>query len=121
MSTTPTLTGTPDDDNEPERYLRLLPGPATEPGPSGPGESTDLKLTGDAETVHVGEVIEGVPVDPDDVPLTTTWTAITTRPRVPIIPAWLRSKHEFRARARVAADLAGYTVLFYLTRTPKYA
>src|SRR3954453_6619411 len=117
-TTTPTDVGTPGGDNEPERYLRLVAAPAIEPGPAGSGESPDLEPTGDAETVHVGEVIEGVPVDPDDVPLTTTWTAITTRPRVPIIPAWLRSKHEFRPRVRVAADLAGSTVLFYLTRTP---
>jgi DNA segregation ATPase FtsK/SpoIIIE, S-DNA-T family len=120
---TPTLTGTPDD-NEPERYLRLVPATAAEPAPAEPAESgpsTDLEPVGDAETVQVGEVIEGVPVDPDDVPLTTTWTSITTRPRVPIIPAWLRDRHEFQARVRVAADLAGYTVLFYLTRAPKYA
>jgi DNA segregation ATPase FtsK/SpoIIIE, S-DNA-T family len=118
-TTTPTNVGNPDDDNEPERYLRLVPAaPAIESGE--PGGSTDLEPVGDAETVPVGEVIEGVPVDPDDVPLTTTWTSITTRPRVPIIPAWMRSKLEFQARARVAADLAGYTFLFYLTRSPKF-
>lgn len=118
-TTTPTDLGTGAEDNEPERYLRLVPGGLAEPAEPGPG--TDLEPVGDAETVHVGEVIEGVPVDPDDVPLTTTWTSLTTRPRVPIIPAWLRDKREFGARARAARDLAGYTVLFYLTRTPKYA
>jgi hypothetical protein len=121
MTTTPTATGTPEE--EPERYLRLVPGGLAEPDtaiePAGPG--TDLEPGDDAEVLHVGEVIEGVPVDADDVPLTTTWATITTRPRVPIIPRWMRDQLEFRARVRVAADLAGYTFLFYLTRTPKYA
>jgi len=122
MTTTPTgptdVGGGPAD-GEPERYLRLVPAPPAIESAE-PGTSTDLEPVGDAETVAVGEVIEGVPVDPDDVPLTTTWTSITTRKRVPIIPAWMRSKLEFRARVRVAADLAGYMILFYLTRSPKY-
>ncbi|AGZ39600.1 ATP-binding protein [Actinoplanes friuliensis] len=121
MTTTPTTTGVPED--EPERYLRLVPGglapePGTEIGPAVPGS---LEPAGDAETHLVGEVIEGVPVDPDDIPLTTTWTDITSRPRVPIIPAWLRDKREFRARVRAVRGLAGYTIAFYATRSPKLA
>jgi S-DNA-T family DNA segregation ATPase FtsK/SpoIIIE len=116
-TTTPTTTGTPED--EPERYLRLVPGGITHPAePTHPGT---LVPADDAETVHVGEVIEGVPVDADDIPLTTTWATLTTRPRVPILPRWMLDRAEFRARVRAAADLAGYTILFYLTRTPKYA
>ncbi|BFU47876.1 FtsK/SpoIIIE domain-containing protein [Krasilnikovia sp. MM14-A1004] len=109
MTTTPTLT--PDD--EPERYLRLVP--TTDAAGSG-----TLVPTPDAETVPVGEVIEGVPVDAEDIPVTTTWATLTTRPRIPIWPAWLRDRREFRAQVYVAADLAGYTLAFYLTRSPKY-
>lgn len=129
MTTTPTgpPTGVPENpDNEPERYLRLVPGGLTEPAeppePGGPG--TDLDTTGDAETVHVGAVIEGVPVDPDphdDPPLSTTWATLTTRKRPPVIPFWLRDRAEFRARVRVAADLAGYVTAWYVTRSPKFA
>ena len=86
---------------------------------------TDLVPT-DAETTEVTEVNEGVPVDPDepsDVPITTSWADITsgtTAARTPIIPAWLRAKEQRRGVALAVADLAGYTVLFHLTRSPKY-
>ncbi|WP_433297427.1 FtsK/SpoIIIE domain-containing protein [Actinoplanes sp. CA-030573] len=122
MTTTPNLTPGEVPDDEP-RYLRLVPGGLTEPGTDvQPAEHGEPAVPdGDAETVVEGEVVDGVPVDAADVPITTTWQSLTTRPRVPIIPAWLRDQHEFRSRVRVARDLAGYTIGFYLTRSPKYA
>jgi S-DNA-T family DNA segregation ATPase FtsK/SpoIIIE len=110
---TTTTLGTPDD-NEPTRVLRLVP--------------TDTGLVpADAETALVGEVVEGVAVDTDggsEVPLSTSWANLTTGTigaRPPVIPIWLRDPDLRRGVLRAAVDLAGYTVAFQTTRSPKYA
>ena len=123
MTTTPNINDGSAPDDEP-RFLRLVPGGLTAPGtdiqPTEPSEPAEGD--GDAETIVDWEIVDGVPVDAADVPITTSWQSLTTRPKVPIIPAWLRDKRELGSRVRVARDLAGYTVAFHATRTvPKLA
>ncbi len=127
MTSTPTVLGHPDDD-EPTRVLRLVPTRDTTT-PSTPGTAgtpgTDLEPA-DAETIEVGEVIEGVPVDDDtraDVPITASWANITAgKPtdRPPVFPVWLSDPDRRRGVLRALADLAGYTVAFHTVRSPKY-
>ncbi|WP_203708566.1 FtsK/SpoIIIE domain-containing protein [Asanoa iriomotensis] len=118
MSEAPTVW--PDDDDRPKLHL-VIPSTRAHPDPD---------TATDAETRPVGPVIEGVPVDIDDrpaerldVPLTTAWADVTSgnvRPRTPIIPAWLRGSQR-RQVARAIGNLAGYTLAFHATRSPKYA
>jgi S-DNA-T family DNA segregation ATPase FtsK/SpoIIIE len=73
------------------------------------------------------------PVDPDDATAvlvdspqaqradSLTLSGLRAAQRRPILPAWLRSAHEFRAMVGWAAGFAGYTSLYYLSRTPAAA
>ncbi|MEQ7011197.1 hypothetical protein ABN028_34000 [Actinopolymorpha sp. B17G11] len=98
----------------------------TLPDRSRTGDGPDIEAdqaTGDAETVVVESRTEGEPVDPPDVPASATWTALTTTDprRVPIIPAWLKSRTDRRATFRAVRRNVGYWVGFHAVRSPLYA
>lgn len=61
-------------------------------------------------------------VDMPDEPATIYGTVMRAQnaKRRPIVPAWARSKDERRQVARGAATAAGHTVIYHVTRTPKY-
>lgn len=62
------------------------------------------------------------PVDGPDEPRTLYATAIRaqTAKRLPIVPAWMRSKPEAKQVAVGAAKAAGLTTAYHATRAPKY-
>jgi len=83
-------------------------------------QEIDLRLD-DAETVEVIEAHQGVPVDPPDIAISTTWADITsTDGRKPIVPAWMLNAEQRRQRARQLTWALWYWALFHGLRSPWY-
>lgn len=83
-------------------------------------QDIDVRLD-DAETVGVIEAHQGVPVDPPDVAISTTWADITsTDGRRPIVPAWMLSRDQCRQRAAQLTRALGYWAAFHSLRSPWY-
>jgi S-DNA-T family DNA segregation ATPase FtsK/SpoIIIE len=84
-------------------------------------QEIDLLLD-DAETVGVIEAHQGVPVDPPDVSIGTTWADITRTDarRKPIVPAWLLSPDQRRQTAKQLTGAVGYWAAFHGVRSPWY-
>lgn len=74
----------------------------------------------DAETIDATPAKPGGPVD--TVPMKTTYAELVSRSneRRPIVPASLRSKAGRHALLAWAGAAISYTLLYHLTRTPKY-
>jgi S-DNA-T family DNA segregation ATPase FtsK/SpoIIIE len=83
-------------------------------------QEIDLRLD-DAETVEVIEAHKGVPVDPPDIAISTTWADIvSTDRRKPILPAWLLSGDMRRQRMRQLGGVLLYWLGFHGLRSPWY-
>jgi len=76
----------------------------------------------DAESFADGVTEHGAPVDAPDEPKTIygTVTSAVDVDRKPIVPAWMRSRTQRREVAAGASNLALYSILFHLSRSPKY-
>lgn len=75
----------------------------------------------DAETA-VEETLTGHPVDQQEEPNLPVYATITrrTEDRLPILPAWARSKDDLKVTAHWWADWAWYRVRLHSARSPKY-
>jgi S-DNA-T family DNA segregation ATPase FtsK/SpoIIIE len=85
---------------------------AYQPGPFEPD---------DAESVTVRGTGVGGPVDPPDQRKPVFASVVSSdRQRRPIVPATMRTKEQRRQLAGWAVRFGGHTVLYHLTRSPKY-
>lgn len=78
----------------------------------------------DAEVIEWHRPDETMPaVDMPDEPITVYATAVRAgeAERLPVVPAWVRDKTERRQVAASIARATGHTVVYHVTRTPKYA
>jgi len=73
----------------------------------------------DRESVLVGRVLPGRPVDPQDEPRPFAPRGTGVRP--PVVPPWLASRAALAASLRWAAREARYHAGFHAVRAPKYA
>lgn len=110
--------------DEPAATPAPVPGPRAVPDdrPDGDADgSPDDGLDGaaDRESVTVGTVRAGVPVDPPDEPPAGWRTA--RRDRAPVIPPALASRRAITGTARYVLGEARYHLSFHGVRAPKYA
>jgi len=92
-----------------------LPSPGGQPDDDDPGDDDDV----DHESVLVGRIMPGAPVDPPDVPRPLAPGHRKDRP--PVIPAALASRAAITATLAWAAREARYHAGFHAVRAPKYA
>ena len=94
----------------------LPPPPGDRPdGDDDPGDDDDA----DRESVLIGRVLPGPPVDPADEP--RPFRPRGSQPRPPVIPPWLATRAALAASLRWAAREARYHAGFHAVRAPKYA
>lgn len=76
----------------------------------------------DAESIYSRPAKPGGPVDPPDQPRTLYGEVVARKDndRRPIVPAWMRSKHQRRDVRRWALGYTAHTIVYHLTRSPKY-
>jgi S-DNA-T family DNA segregation ATPase FtsK/SpoIIIE len=93
----------------------LPPPPGDRPDDDTPDDDDDA----DRESVLIGRVVPGPPVDPPDEP--RPFRPRGGQPRPPVIPPWLASRAALIASLRWAAREARYHAGFHAVRAPKYA
>ncbi len=93
--------------------------PALPPPPGDQPDDDDDDDDVDRESVLVGRILPGRPVDPADEPRPFGPRGTGVRP--PVVPPWLASRAALAAALAWAAKEARYHAGFHAVRAPKYA